>query len=142
MDAPPVNVNAAVPPPTKGPPTMMIVGGVVLLLVIIIVVVLFTRPSPEPAPVPTPSAPNTSAVSSPAPATVPVGSSPTSQLGKEVVGPTAAMTPNQQMAAKDAQAMQRATANAGMTHIQLEDRQVQAQRDAGKSVDIRKNMNF
>jgi hypothetical protein len=120
---------------------MMIVGGVVLLLVIIIIVVLFTRPSSTPAPASAPGAPKPDGASKP-PATVPVGSAPTSHLGKEVVGPTAAKTPEQQMAAKDAQAALRATANAGMTRTELQDRQAQAQRDAGKSVDVRKNINF
>jgi hypothetical protein len=49
-----------------------------------------------------------------------------------------AMTPEQQLAAKQAQAGQRATAYAGMTQYKIQEQQAQAQRDAGKNVEITK----
>jgi hypothetical protein len=55
-------------------------------------------------------------------------------MGREV-----AMTPDQQLAFKQAQADMRAQQNAGLTIQQQQERQAQAQRDVGKKVEIPKD---
>jgi len=108
--------------------------------------------SPAPRTVPPPPAtvpPPPATVPSPSPvgvtsfggqlATVPTGSSPASSMGREVVVSAVAMTPEQQLAAKQYQAAQRAADYAGKTQYQINEELAQAQRDSGKKADVRKS---
>jgi len=110
--------------------------------------------SPAPRTVPPPPAtvpPPPATVPSPSPvgvtsfggqlATVPTGSSPASSMGREVVvfGSAVAMTPEQQLAAKQYQADRRAADYAGKTQYQINEELAQAARDSGKKADVRKS---
>ena len=91
--------------------------------------------SPPPVPAPPAPAPAARPASAPGPK-APVGSSPMSSMGREVAVSAVAKTPDQLMAAKQAEAQQRASVYAGMTQYQINEQLAQAQRDAGKRVEI------
>ena len=151
-----------------GPPDAVIGVVLVVIICIIICVIMATMSPPSPAAVTSPSpaavtspAPRTvppppatvppppATVPSPSPvgvtsfggqlATVPTGSSPASSMGREVVVSAVAMTPEQQLAAKQYQAAQRAADYAGKTQYQINEELAQAQRDSGKKADVRKS---
>lgn len=121
-------------PVAEGPPIGLIVGVIVVIIVVIVLAVMFGgSPSPPPPVAQAPPPP----VAQPTP---PAGQAPTSSMGRELIGSKApVMTPDQQLVAKQAQSAERAKVYTGMTQSQIQDQLAQAQRDAGKNVDIRKS---
>ena len=133
------NATPAAVPEASGPPVAVIVIVILVIIGIVVGIVMATRPAPKaaalPATVPPPPAavpppPPPATVTPPPPAAV---TPPPPPVGREVAGSSVAMTPDQMLAAKQAQADMR-YAEPKLTSEQL----AQAQRDAGKKVEVTK----
>jgi len=119
-------VNA--PAPKGGPPVAVIVIVILVIIGIVVGIVMATRPAPKAAALPATVPPPPAAVTPPK-----AGTPPPPPVGREVAGSSVAMTPDQMLAAKQAQADMR-YAEPKLTSEQL----AQAQRDAGKKVEVTK----
>jgi len=131
----------APPAPKGGPPVAVIVIVILVIIGIVVGVVMATRSKPEAAALPATIPPPPAAVTPPAVTPPKAGTmpppppavTPPPPVGREVAGSAVAMTPDQMLAAKQAQADMR-YAEPKLTNEQL----AQAQRDAGKKVEITK----
>ena len=117
------NATPAATPEASGPPVAVIVIVILVIIGIVVGIVMATQPAPKAAALP--------ATVPPPPAAVPPPPPP--PVGREVAGSSVAMTPDQMLAAKQAQADMR-YAEPKLTSEQL----AQAQRDAGKKVEVTK----
>jgi hypothetical protein len=125
--------------PKSGPPVAVIVIVILVIIGIVVGVVMATMPAPKAAALPATVTPPSAAVTPPPPPPAvtppppPPAVTPPPPVGREVAGSSVAMTPDQMLAAKQAQADMR-YAEPKLTSEQL----AQAQRDAGKKMEITK----
>jgi hypothetical protein len=110
----------------------VIVIVILVIIGIVVGIVMATRPAPKAAALPATIPPPPAAVTPPAVTPPKAGTTPP-PVGREVAGSSVAMTPDQMLAAKQAQADMR-YAEPKLTSEQL----AQAQRDAGKKVEVTK----
>ena len=121
----------------KGSPIGTIFIGIFVIIGIIIGVIFATRRGSGTPPV---YQPPQVAATPPPPATVPIGSSPASSMGREMAVSTVSRTPDEMVNRKQAEAGQTADlyAGSGLSRYEINAQLAQAQRDAGKRVDIPK----